>query len=655
MRTALRSAPARLLSVLLTAFVLWKGGKSIDATWILAGIGGASSFLWWAKRRRDAAQDMAPVSLAWIAAIAFLLWSIAAYAQSSARNYGLDEILRDAAGVLLFFWVTRARRDGAGASLERTILGALAVATLAACAIGVIVYALQPVDRFVGTFFDHRFRTDYWPNAWAEYLLLAWPVTLLALRQSRLVARRPLAIGAILGFIIGCLLLSYSRGAFLCLVGQCALTTIAFAPSFRWRSGEAWKHIALGAAGLAVMAGATFVAANAWRGVRFPVQSVADKATFQAAEGRSSIDERSAFWDTASSLARRRPMFGWGPYSFRFAQPYDQSSVLATADHPHNVFLKVAMERGAPALIFFTLLLVAVLVPAAWKTLRSSRAATEPLTVTRLLLIGVAGVLAHNLIDYNLQFVGIAAPLWCVLGLLAAQARPRTRTRLLARLRRTVELLLATLLLVVAILEGRYLVLSSLGRHAEADGDAVAALEWYAASDGEWFSRDLRLSRAGLQWKAGDPAGALRTLDAYQAENALDARAWSTRGALRLSLGDNPTAAREAVERAYAGGRYNDVSTVTSLLRLLRGSRTSLTARRPEFDKLFTDYADAILKNTHFIALSDNVERFAEMGEEMARAYPDGAARYRAAVAKSVQHAKTERERFAQQPRALLW
>jgi O-antigen ligase len=52
-------------------------------------------------------------------------------------------------------------------------------------------------------------------------------------------------------------------------------------------------------------------------------------------------------------MSWERPMIGFGPGTFRFVQPQLQHEVLATSDHPHNVFLKLAMERGWPAATFF--------------------------------------------------------------------------------------------------------------------------------------------------------------------------------------------------------------------------------------------------------------------------------------------------------------
>jgi O-antigen ligase len=124
-------------------------------------------------------------------------------------------------------------------------------------------------------------------------------------------------IGALLGLMGGCLLLSYSRGALLSLCGQAVLLALAVAPSFHWRSPERWKRAALFCVTVMAVALSVFGAANLWRAQRFPVQSVIAKATFTAGEGRSSIDERSAFWGTAAALAARRPWTGWGPYSFR--------------------------------------------------------------------------------------------------------------------------------------------------------------------------------------------------------------------------------------------------------------------------------------------------------------------------------------------------
>ena len=111
-------------------------------------------------------------------------------------------------------------------------------------------------------------------------------------------------------------------------------------------------------------------------------------------------------------------------------------------------------------------------------------------------------MLAHNFIDYNLQFVGIALPFWIILALLYSQvplpALPGKAPPITSRTIRFVEITFVTALLLIALFEGGFLLTSSLGRHAEAKNEPERALFWYNTAQGEWFSRDLHISRIQL-------------------------------------------------------------------------------------------------------------------------------------------------------------
>ncbi len=638
-----------MLLGLLAFAVLWRGGKSLEMTWLLAFAAGGLTFLGWMRRREHGA-DPVPPSV-WMAGFAFLAWSVASFVLSSTRNYGLDEILRDTSVFLVFLWVARHSASAHGEMFRRRIVATLAAAIVLACVIGIAVYVLQPVSRFVGTFFDSRFHVDYWPNAWAELVLLCWPVLPLALR-----GRGRIVTAAVTGFVLGCLLLSYSRGAFLCLMGQLGLWgALMLARGVRTRCAAA-SQAALMKGVATVLATATvavcvFLAMNSVRSRFHQVESVAAKATFTAGEGTSSVDERRDFWEQSFALSLEKPLLGWGPYAFRFVQQRLQTGVFATSDHPHNVFLKLAMERGWIASGLFLLFLALVLLPAARRILLAAGGDSH-VPVLMAAFIGIAGVIAHNLLDYNLQFVGIVLPLWILLGTLS----PSRRLPVDGFARRSAEVLLAMILLVTAVSEGRYLVLSSLGRRAEARGDLPAALRWYGASQNEVFSRDLHLSRAGIAIALRQNDEAEDALGDSLAVNAEDARVWKLGGDLARDRGDDATAIAR-YDKAWGLGRYNYIVITSELVRLVErsGDKPLIAARKAGFDAVHAAFGRAILLNSHFIDLSDNVEEFQRVSRDLARLYPSDAARYRALSQRAVTHAAEVRQELGDQKQGMLW
>ena len=416
---------------------------------------------------------------------------------------------------------------------------------------------------------------------------------------------------------------------------------------------ENWKRRGVEAAMIAAMVLGVFFLSNQGRSQIFDVQSVTEKVTFTADEGGSSVSERRQFWEQAWELSKEHPILGWGPYSFRFIQPRLQTSVLATSDHPHNVFLKLLVETGWPGMVLFLGILFTVL----YGALRKFQIPSSKLQTTHCFLtIGVLGVLAHNLIDYNLQFVGIALPFCIFLGIIAVVNEGEEREKLSTEVVRYVEIFLMSAFLLIALIEGGFLVVSSLGRHAEAAGDRETALVWYDRASLEKFSRDMHLSRAKILFDQKLYGEALSAVDTYQLQNGQDARGWVLRGEIALA-GGNADDALGFFDQAAELARFND-------LRIARGQIESLillknvdelAARKAPMDDLLEAFADGIIRNIHFVALSPNVEEYLSLSGLLAERFPDDAPRYQVRAARVDHQAELEREKIEARPPGFLW
>ncbi len=680
--------------------LLWRGGKGLEVTWLLVGVAVLLTMFNLLKGSEEAQQGAPrpayyPVGLPVLAA-GFFAWTIASFFFSSTANYGLDEVLRDGALVLVFLWTMERAMRGDAAIFVRRFTSTISIGTVLAIAFGILVYAMQPVNRFVGTFFDYRFHTDYWPNAWAQYLLLAWPMLVLWMqgKTAKLQACpelcRRVAGCIFLGGVFGALLLSYSRGAMIASGGQLLLLGVWYATKGK-RTSEVRlqitpKRIAFNLAAVALVAFGMFFSVNILRGNYHPVQSATEKITFTADEGGSSVSERAQFWDQSIELIRQKPLYGWGPYSFRFIHQRLQTGVLETSDHPHNLFLKLAVERGVPAAMFFVVLLLVILLSPIRLQIANCRSKSlQPENIPQthgkhkdnlFLIIAVLGVLAHNLIDYNLQFVGIALPFWIMLGVLAGQSakrkepfdkahldaehsmprQERQRVKLLSnKFVQIFGLILAIILTIISLYEGLYLVTSSFGRHAEARGDAASALWWYDRSLGEYFSRDMHLSRALLATKNGETDRAQEAITTYLELNAEDPRGWRLQGDIARTRGDADEA-MEAYRHAYDTGRWNDLSITLALAQTLAGTgQKELEILKPEIDILLNAFADGITRNAHFIALSHNAEDAIALADLLAAAFPKDAPRYEVLAAKTDYAMRTERAKVRSRPAGYLW
>lgn len=625
----------------LAVIILWKGGKALDAVWLQSLLAFGVIFF----SRKAKSQN---VSLPFLIIVVLLLgWTIVSFVYSATQNYGFDEVLQTASLTILVLWAAARRQEDA--SFAGRFAQTVSFAGLLACGAGIAVYVLQPVSRFVGTFFDHRFHTDYWPNAWAQFVLLMWPLllwTIFTRNEKRVpkILRHDWMKGVILGFVCACLLLSYSRGGLIAFVGQffvLGILTLLFQ-----RRVVAWRRVPLTFISAAVTALLLFSGINSIRQKFHDVQSVAEKATFSADEGTSSVYERRDFWKQAATLAQQRPVFGWGPYSFRFLQPHIQEGVLQTSDHSHNVFLKYASERGIPAAVLLSLVFLLSL-SSGFRLLRKKG---SQVPIEAFLVVAIAGVIAHNLIDYNLQFVGVALPLWLSIGILVS--RPGSSSRVV---RRRLEVLLAFVLLLFTLFEGTNLAMSSRARRAEAHGKGLEALRWYALTDSSLFPRDAWLARGAILLSLNQLPQAEEALDRSLGYNDQDGRAWRLLGDIYLRWNKRHDALR-AYEKAYGFAKYNDIGITRGLIYLLRDQDAEeMNRRRHEFDLLLNEFGLAILQNAHFIALGRNVEDLVSLCNVLAETYPDDAEAYRQLARKSQIHANKERARMASRPRGILW
>lgn len=636
-----------LLLALLACSVLWKGGKALDAVWVLSLVSAFLTFLLLSgsKSTHDARLRAIPHHL-FILVMLFIALTCVSFALSLTYNYGLDEVFQTTAlGLLFLLIVSLNTAEHFRSSFARV----LSIALLLSLSIGFIVYVFQPVSRFVGTFFDYRFHTDYWPNAWGEFFLLAWPLllwTLFLRRQSGV--REHVLSACVFGVALGGFFLSYSRGSFIAFAGQIVL--FALLALYQYRRSLPWAcMLSLGFLSLVVSL-VTFIGFNDLRSANFPVESVLEKATFRSSEGASSINERQLFFEQSLELLRLKPFLGYGPYAFRFIQPHVQTGVLQTSDHPHNVFLKLALERGVVTSLVFLLILLSSLFPAVSLLLRKSGHDTS--TLTAVFLVSTLGVLAHNLIDYNLQFVGIALPFWMILGFLASTHAKKPST--LPSMQRLLLCVLTGIFLVILFVEGFFLGLSSLARHSEARGEGALALQYYALTDHSLFPRDAWLSRAALLLRQEKYQDAESAVSVYVRSNSADARGWRLLGDIYLSWGKREDALR-AYEKAYEYGRWNDAGIIRGLVYLLQSDRSKLVLRRHEIDTLLNEYAFAIEHNEHFIALGFNVEETVSLAELLGKIFQGDQSAYRSLIDRVSEHALLERSVYSSRPTGFLW
>ncbi|MBN1494613.1 O-antigen ligase family protein [Candidatus Peregrinibacteria bacterium] len=277
---------------------------------------------------------------------------------------------------------------------------------------GLYHFAFNSDIRVISNIINPLAKAQGFPNAVAMFLLVMWPYVGLKITESKLRLQNILNIG-ILGLIIAALYLTFSRGAYIAFIIQ--LIILAY---FNYKYFLLYKYKWI----IAIIVGAVFISLTLFIRSEHNIQTydIGDKLTFSNNENITSIEERSDFFRITLGLILEKPIFGYGPQTFRFIYPSKQELLYANSDHPHNIFLKTAFESGvvcaALLIVFFVLIAV--------KSIKKSTPQKN------FMAVAIFGGLAHNMIDYNLNFLLIYIVFAITLGLLINQINEGKAERL---------------------------------------------------------------------------------------------------------------------------------------------------------------------------------------------------------------------------------
>lgn len=309
-----------------------------------------------------------------------------------------------------------ARRDA-----RARLAAAIVLLALVEAAIGLAQYLAgwQQIYHLQKVFYTaHASGTYVNPNHFAGLVAMALPLAFSAALGGweRYAPRVPNGEGrgvsparaALFSFLTALLLVavlfSRSRGGLLAAAAGLAATGAL------WLGASRRRRAAALAVGVFL---ATAAALGAWVGLEPVVERY-------ETTGRD-IVARTAVWRDALELVAVRPLAGTGFGSFGDVYPRVQTAHLAfTVDHAHNDYLQLAVELGVPAAALFV---------ASWiyLTAHGARAALARSATTsqRVQLAGAVGgaaaLLAHALLDFNLQLPANALVFAVLLGMLAAR------------------------------------------------------------------------------------------------------------------------------------------------------------------------------------------------------------------------------------------
>ncbi|MDA1061155.1 MAG: O-antigen ligase family protein, partial [bacterium] len=410
------------------------------------------------------------------------------------------------------------------------------------------------------------------PNAFALFLILVWPIFLIKKSSFKLLW---------LVLLFSALLLSFSRGAIITLGGQLFLLLIYYSRRINFKIVSSIVFTFLLTIGL-------FFASNYLRSLKYEVIDVDQRVAFQNSESLTSKQERIDFWSGAYELAKKKPIFGWGPNSFRQAYNPIQKTFLGNADHPHNIFLKIAAENGFVALGVFLVFLLSILVVAIG---RFPKLAKHEKDLVFVLGVSVAGGIAHNLIDYNFNFFVNLFLLFAFLTFIRSSISNKV-----GNFYPVLGCLLAITVGTFSFYEGSILVA------AETDDENYL--------ESSFFPRNYYLTSADEAISSGDFDSSLEFLDKELSLNNLDDRAWYLKGVVSCKQGMTQDC-KSSFSKAISLNPMNDFSYYRDYFRILDDSEKVefIKKIRPLID-LYFGYVD---QNVHFTAYTENVEASADL------------------------------------------
>lgn len=340
----------------------------------------------------------------------FLITLVAAfsisYIASATKNVGLLELCGIYAGAILIIlgYHIAGEKDRLN-----NLFSFLTLSSLLSIIVGFSVYFGGAFERFAGTFNNFFEPWSAFPNAFGDFLLLTLPLTFYLTEQKKKNKGNIFFFLPELTFVLGvsAVFLTDSDGVRIAGIALFLLMLARLVITGKF----AKKLILLTLIGMLIGYGAlswkTSIMANYRENVEIAGQ-VVDGKNF---EQKNSVDTRIEHFKTAISLIGSAPLFGYGPGSYPYVSA-SKLSLLNTADHPHNFFLKIGVENGVVTLAALLGLISVILLRAFLIFFQKLDPAREAV------FLSIVAFGAHQMIDYNLNFASVEFLFFILLGTL---------------------------------------------------------------------------------------------------------------------------------------------------------------------------------------------------------------------------------------------
>lgn len=301
----------------------------------------------------------------------------------------------------------------------RTQLRNLLMAMIASAILLVMVAALQYMevsDLLLNHRSDRLTSAFSSANGFAGWLILLVPVfaCLLGTREKYVSGRTIKIVLAVLVFFMGaCILLTYSRGAWL---GFCA--AVFFIVFFSMKRSRLRPSTACGVFFLCLAALALFLSDTARERIAAlsHIRFRSDLTLAQRIVAPKGILIRISLWKESLAMIKDRPVFGHGLNTYaRVAPKY--KTTRQGGGYSHNSFLQMAAETGVLGLVSF-LSVLAAFFRMGWVSFTRKR----DLLVLGL-LSGILAFLVHGFFDSHLYALQLAVLFWFMMGLTVVVVR----------------------------------------------------------------------------------------------------------------------------------------------------------------------------------------------------------------------------------------
>lgn len=569
------------LTLILLSSTLFNQIYNEKAVFILAGLGVLIAILnLKTDRKRDKKIERTLVILAILSTLSWIF--------SSTKNIGLSEIITQISCLTIVVslynhntWIKSFRWTLAGIVLIQAIF-----------AITQFIYL--PETRSAGTFFSTHNNALYYPNALALFALSATPIFFI---RKKLSTTPQNFIIATLGILT--LITSLSRGGVIAF----SLTLIASLIALIIYK-QPKKIIAIALAGL--LATSSFALINQKRiDNNLITEDLTERSQFEGTDSLTSISERQQFFTNTFKLIAQKPITGYGPNSFEYVYPQVQPMLLANAPHPHNIFLKIASEQGLMTLAILILTLILILI----RYIKYFPKQKKVSKINSLIVLStLLGALAHNLVDYNLNFVLNLLLLILLLTYLLTYTfkSEKAKTTVNSNL---VILCSLTLILSGFMLSQHYYLSKAKDAYANNDfKQTISQLEKISPRTGYLNAFNILADT----YEITDQKGlAIATLNTQIKANRFDAFAYNELGNLNS---DDPKRALDYYKKAVSINPKNFFNFYANYYRLLKVENLeTFNQDKPKIESLLKQYLPLAQYNIHYTSQTGNIVEAIEL------------------------------------------